>query len=448
MAQEKIKGKILFESQIKCLSPLHIGCGSSDRSDLDILIDKNGKPFIPATSFVGALRHFIEQMTPINKDFKKKFENFWGFTTKTDGHQSSFHCSDLLCVNAIPSVIIRDGIKIDNSTGIVEDKGKYDYELVERGTIFNLNMEFFFNDSNEKFVKKMVATIYSLLNSNKIQLGAKTSSGLGEIQLIQEHTKIYEFDFTKKDDVCYWLRQQFSDENIISKNELGSALEFLNSHFTIDATMQLKNSLIIKSYSDDPKLPDSTHIKSLDDWVLTGTSLKGAIRARAERILNTLAKPKTIFDELFGYVDPGKPATNSKKGKIRINEIILPRFIAEVQTRIKIDRFTGGTIEAALFDSMPLFTDFKDKVINLEINVQNCTHAEAGLLLLVLKDLWSGDLAVGGEKNVGRGIFEGIKAIVKYSSHEPIIIDEDITKLDNIKKNELQNYVNALISEN
>ena len=30
-------------------------------------------------------------------------------------------------------------------------------------------------------------------------------------------------------------------------------------------------------------------------------------------------------------------------------------------------------------------------------------EAQAGLLLLVLKDLWSGDLPLGGESSVGRG---------------------------------------------
>ncbi len=52
-----IKGKIVLQGQIQNLSPLHIGCGSGDRSDLDILLDENDKPFIPATSFCGVLHH-------------------------------------------------------------------------------------------------------------------------------------------------------------------------------------------------------------------------------------------------------------------------------------------------------------------------------------------------------------------------------------------------------
>ena len=37
-------------------------------------------------------------------------------------------------------------------------------------------------------------------------------------------------------------------------------------------------------------------------------------------------------------------------------------------------------------------------------------HAEIGLLLLVLKDLWTGDLPIGGESSVGRGRLRGKEA--------------------------------------
>ncbi len=39
--------------------------------------------------------------------------------------------------------------------------------------------------------------------------------------------------------------------------------------------------------------------------------------------------------------------------------------------------------------------------------------ARIGLLLLVLKDLWTGDLPLGGESSVGRGRLRGLSATIR-----------------------------------
>jgi len=199
-------------------------------------------------------------------------------------------------------------------------------------------------------------------------------------------------------------------------------------------------------------MPDAVHMKSLDDWILTGTSLKGAIRARAERIVNTLGKKTEIIDELFGKVDDENRSKvgdenrsdDAKKGRIQVKESILPRFVAELQTRIKIDRFTGGTIETALFDTMPLWSGHDKVVKNIEICVRQYKDHEAGLLLLVLKDLWTGDLAVGGEKNIGRGVFQGVEATIQCNGDEPILIENDLSNLRDGDREKLKGYVDAL----
>jgi CRISPR/Cas system CSM-associated protein Csm3 (group 7 of RAMP superfamily) len=302
-------------------------------------------------------------------------------------------------------------------------------------------MEFGYTNNDEVFVKNMIATICSLLKGEKIQIGSKTNSGLGAI--ILEDEKLYEFNFSKKTDVFYWLTQSMSEKNRIEPKSLGTPFQIKTRYFTIDVTFQLKNSLIIRSYSDDPEMPDAVHIQSLNDPVLTGTSLKGAIRARAERIVNTLGKSDSIVKELFGNVEDETRSKDAKKGKIQVKECILPKFISELQTRIKIDRFTGGTIESALFDTMPLFSDFKENVKNISACVRDCKDYEAGLLLLVLKDLWTGDLAIGGEKNIGRGVFQGVNAFITFDSEE-FFIEKDLSRLLPDIRDKLQHYVKAL----
>jgi len=441
------KGKLLISGFVRTESPLHIGCGSDQRSDMDILLACEGKPFIPATSFVGVLRSLIKQN---DAEFEKKADKFWGYARGEEGQQSAIRCSDLVCQSEKP-IIIRDGIKLDSRNGMVKHQGKYDYEILERGAEFSLNMEFSYTSADYDFVKTMTATIYHLLANGKIRVGAKTNNGLGEIRLAENNTKIYRFDFSKKQNVFQWLikrdKKDFSPENIIKAELLGTPFETAANRFCMDITLELKNSLIIRSYPGDPEMPDAVHMKSSDDWVLTGSSFKGAIRARAERIAKTIGKSDKIVKELFGFVDENKAGKGgSKKGKIRVREIVLPKFAAELQNRIKIDRFTGGTIEGALFDTMPLFCNSSEKVEKVIIEVPKCHPAEAGLLLLVLKDLWTGDLAVGGEKNVGRGVFKGTKAIIEWDN-EKFVIDGNWSKMPSDTKKKLQERVTALHQE-
>ena len=449
---KNIKGKIILQCSIKALSPLHIGSGSDKRSDMDVLLDENDQPYIPATSFIGVLKRSLELKDSDKQNYKNDIDNFWGYIKDKDGRQSCFCCSDLVCSNKSPEIVIRDGIKINDKTGIVEDKGKYDYEIVERGSDFDLNMEFTFTDSDEQFVKKMVSTIYAELIKNNIKIGAKTNNGFGEIQLDKNNeTAIRIFDFSQKQDVYDWLVNKGLNSKIISKDQtlkkLGEPFEIVNSsRLVIDAFLKLKNSIIIRSYSNIPEMPDSTHIKSLDNWVLTGSTIKGAIRARANRIVNTLGKSEEIIQQLFGHVDDKNRSKNAIKGRLLVKETVLPEYIAEQQTRIKIDRFTGGTINAALFDSMPLFINSNDKALKIEIIVENCKDSWAGLLLLVLKDLWTGDLAIGGEKNIGRGVFEGVVATVNYNN-SLIKIDKDFANITEKDKELLESYVTALNQE-
>jgi len=435
-------GKIVLKGIIELLSPALIGSGNDEHSDCDVILDADGKPFIPATSFIGVLRHHIKPSR-----YDNELKKFWGFAddnknssqSSINSSQSSIICSDLYCDNsAKPSV--RDGIKINGKTGIVEiDKKKktgkkYDYEVIEKGAKFKLEIEISFSDKTKAFCEQMAVTICDILkNDSTIRIGAKTNSGLGKIELKNE--KLYKYNFTNKQDVFKWLMRKEGSPFSATKFTLEKSV------FIINAILKLKNSFIIRSYSEDVNVPDSTSIKSGKDFVITGTSLKGAIRSRAERIANTLGK-KGIIENLFGYVKEDDPLDKAKKGRIQIDEVRLPDYTSEMQSRIKIDRFTGGVMPGALFDSMPLFS--KDEEIkNVKITITNYKNYEAGLMLLILKDLWTGDLAIGGEKNVGRGVFEGIEADVCWDK-KTVKLKKGLEGLSEIDKKDLEEFVSAL----
>ena len=442
---------------------MHVGNGRADHSDMDIVRDGDGNAFIPSAGFVGMLRHAFRKYTTAEIDQPQHFKDFWGYAENDGGRQSKLCCSDLTLVeNTVPEVIIRDGIRLDNKRGIVDSGGKFDFELLERGARFLLNLEFTYGQDDESFVKRTVRTIDHLLANKQVRIGAKTNSGFGRIGWAEKTAELYWFDFScyangsqkthgsPQKDVLNWLRQNFSEQNSIPTTALGEPFNMRKACFRITAQLRLRNSLIVRSYARDARMPDTTQLQSRGDWVIPGTSLKGAIRGRAERIVNTLRLENAdrLINDLFGQVDDKNRSKGSKKGRMRIEEITLSPddFPAESQTRIRIDRFTGGVIEGGLFDSMPIFAPRNDKAMTLCMEIDDFKDSEAGLLLLVLKDLWSGDLAVGGEKNIGRGIFQGERAEIAWNG-KTIVLEKALSALSENQKATLQGFVSALHRE-
>ncbi len=490
-----IYGVYVLKGKIELLSPALIGSGNAERSDMDLLLDVDGKPFIPASSFVGVLRHLVNDKNlnldnisdpHSRKKFKEDLLRFWGFAylneeekkklPDKEGIRSSLlRCDDLYCINDKPQVRIRDGIKINTKKGIVEEQKKYDYEVVERGTCFDLRIEVPYYapaeddlDDNFSYIDKnnteiILQTIIKLLRNEEVYVGAKTNNGLGKLKL--KDAQLYFYDFKNGEHVRKWLQGNGYPE-VYSSNAAPLPLN-KKDRFVIEAYFEVKGSIIVRSYPTDPDVQyaDAVHITSNGDYILPGSSLKGAIRARAERILKTLyysqctemksaeKKANKLLDDLFGTVKEG--TKNIKRGKVKIEETVLPKFlIPELQRRIRIDRFTGGTIEGALFDSMPLFwhrlkagevINFKEKGIRLRVELKKYKDYEAGLLLLVLKDLWTGDLPVGGEKNIGRGVFKGLGATVIIGHDRRIEIPEDISQMS--EPESLEKYVETLIKK-
>ncbi|BCB96587.1 hypothetical protein JZK55_15090 [Dissulfurispira thermophila] len=430
-------GKLILKGKLRLLSPAMIGSGRDERTDMDIIRDSDGKPFIPATSFVGVLRHSLKVDAR-----REQLERFWGSEKKKEKplYQSALYCDDLSIIDENPEIAIRDGVAIDNKTGRAKEHAKFNYELIEKDTTFDLRMEIDLINGHEEFFKKMLATIIQVLKSEKLRLGAKTRSGFGKIRL--EDHKVYEFDFRNKGDILRWLKQDLnmpSDFNYQAFDITHDNLFELNAHFSI------KNSLIVRSYTASPYEPDSVHIKSKGKDILPGTSIKGAIRARAERIINTLKKHSDIINDLFGMVDENKK--EAKRGRVIIEETVLDGYPSEIQTRIKIDRFTGGVMDGALLETMPLFSTKDKKKFNLSITIEDCKPHEVGLMLLILKDLWTEDLPVGGEKSIGRGVLKGINADISYNG-ETFKIAQNIIEMPEDQKKRLQRYVDSLVNYN
>jgi len=441
-----LKGKIIVKGKLRLESPLIIGSGQSDLADIEILKDDSGKPYIPSTSLCGVLRHYFEEnFSDIINGQQSNY--FWGKHIPDNNNEieSAFICHDLFTESSKINIRVRDGIKIDAKNGCAEDKGKYDYEVVEPGIHFNLFWEVSIRQKFDLITfRKILATLISKLERGELSLGAKTNNGFGKCILID--TKIFEFDFKRKEDVLHWLSQNFINGK--KKLEEGPFIKEENI-FSIEAYFAIKSSFIVRSYPSDPKQPDAVHISSNEKPILPGTSLKGAIRNRAFKIAKTLCIPcaEDKIIELFGKA--GNNEIKNKKSRILVEETTIENAVSELQNRIKIDRFTGGTINNALCDSMPLWNLNNSNSVTIKLKIKDFKQSDqwaAGLLMLILKDFWTEELPIGGEKNVGRGILSGNKAIIRWNNKE-LKIEKDDGRLKFASKtdaDELNSFVKQL----
>lgn len=418
MKDESLVGKIIIKSKLNLESPLIIGSGSKEFIDIEVLKDENGKPYIPATSLIGVLKHYFENN--MSENIGDDSDYFWGMSEKINSNtqksiQSSFICHDLYPIGA--KIKIRDGVCIDPENQTAKDKGKYDFEIVDKGAVFDLFWEVTLRKIyNKDTFRRILSTIIEPLMTSRIAIGAKTNSGFGKIAL--NNLEVIEFDFSNKDDVYRWLKKDFSHGISYLDPKKYISYSKKNDVFSIEAKFALVNSIIIRAYSEKPDLPDAVNITSNGEFVLPGTSLKGAIRNRASKILKTIKNDgaEQKIDQLFGIAGENE-GKEEIKSRVQVEEKVITNALPELQNRIKIDRFTGGTIKTALFNSMPLWggNEPRDSVI-VNISIRNYEPWEAGLILQVLKDIWCEDLAIGGEKNVGRGILKGISALIRWQN--------------------------------
>lgn len=458
-------GRIILKATLTNLSPLAIGSGMDEHTDKDLaktlyyldedynilssdrFIDHSyirDLPFIPAAGFLGKISRLVE------KENDAEFTTYWGESEKS---ASFIDCSDLFICKLPNGIDLkngnieedRDGIRLNSATGLVAKGAKFNYEVLPPGAEFDLTMEFrVFN--NYQTAYNLASKIKMLIESG-FQVGAKTTNGFG---LLKGQASIFSIDFNVTDQFNCWVENDFSKLKPLETQNT----QIESSDFKIDATFRIKNSLIIRSYSKDPALPDATHLKSGGRNVLSGSSVKGALRARAERILNTIKSDSAGINNflagLFGEVEKETDGETVKKdgftvpSRVFVNEVLIDDSSVkeEIQTRIQIDRFTGGTVDGALLEEVPVFpVQNTEQIKNLVIRIVDPQPTDKGLLLLLLKDLWTSDLPIGGEKAIGRGVLVGVRALVsdgniKYTFPDVFDNPKDIA--------DLQAYVDVL----
>lgn len=459
-----IVGRITAEGWLCLDAPLLIGEGASGeaRGDLDIhvLRSKEGIPFIPGTSLAGALRSFVEA----EDDGVRAADILFG-SIEGEGRQSAVSLYDVELRGA--QIGIRDGVCIDPVTGTAVRHGKYDYEIVESGAGGSFYAEIILrrvHEGDEELLKRTLLRLRDLLRGG-FHVGARTTKGFGRMHVSDMRIDCY--DFRREQDVLAWLsvdrRGAAYTEEVDEQDQ--RPLTYAAGDFIIEADFALKGSLIVRDYENanvmvnGKKNPDALMKTSgKGENIIPGTSLKGVLRHRAAYILHALGKDGETAERMICDLMGPSPA---RMRELRHEEKHRSRFVAEeaivtgvphTQTRIRCDRFTGGTIASALFSTRPIWrAPHEEKAVTLTFGVRQMGNRtvqdwEVGLCLLLLKDLWLGRTALGGEKSIGRGLLTGLGARIYRHGQQCWALEHGVP-FDSAMVDEMQEYVTALDEE-
>lgn len=437
-ANERIENivveKIFIKGNIYLKSPLIIGSGIDENSDDDIQRDSMGNPFIPGTTLAGVFKEYV--CNNYNEKIGRKL-----FGAKEDVNEKGKDGRKLDDDNKLSKLIIydgyfdedyiiniRDGVELDENRQTV-DKSKYDYEIIEPCTFFKLRMEINIreNDLNyEEKYKEAVDFILQVLIQGKIFIGGKVSRGFGRVYLKEDSLKCMKINLKLKENLNRLFDFNWESKCFEDYDEL-KAIDIKDQFTEVKVNIRVPNSVIIRRYSGDPEDVDYENIKSYYGYdetvpVIPGTTWAGVFIHHTKKILREILESsykelsreikdeiiKRFVDDLYfeGIINREDGKQIRARSKIFFEESVIYNSITIPQTRVKIDRFTGGSFESALYDSKAEYSGHSQLNIKILETDEENKDVILGMVLLVLRDLDIGIVAVGGETSIGRGILK------------------------------------------
>jgi CRISPR/Cas system CMR subunit Cmr4 (Cas7 group RAMP superfamily) len=410
-------------AQLTLLSAAQIGSHESDYCDQSFARNEDGRPILLGSTMAGALRNALsDRRAGYRADEPGCTGELFGDETR---HESPVIVFDSTALELVKTSI-RDGVCLKPGTGTARDKGKYDRELSLPGVVFPIRLDVVVMRSlNEEALLRDLADALDGLTDDSIRFGARKSRGLGRCKA--DLFRALRYDLTDKEgwkkyaDSLYTLQALTGEDHITAEKALAAGWKPLpdasdddqRKALLLQFNLDVDGTLLIRSPGVEADDPDMIHLTEDGKAVLSGTALAGALRSHVLRILNTLRDLGMLtnmnaalnLSDLFGprpeEIESGMAPSASR---VEVMECVkIAEAASYRQSRIKIDRFTGGALDKALFEEQPSVGG----TVAFTVKVKNPTDAEIGLLALASRDLAAGLVPVGGEAAVGRGILRG-----------------------------------------
>lgn len=473
--------RIIVEAE----TPLAVGSGERDvLTNQLVATDCNGLPYIPGTALAGVLRHSLAghlndtdlnplfgfQLDKEEEEKIRKTENREP-TEKEKGQGSRLILSHAQMighegkpVDGLAEIVwdsdfykpfqtlpIRQHVRISHrGAGASEEKGKFDEQVVYKGTRFCFEMELVSDgNSNDADVwKKML----ELFRSPVFRIGGGTRKGFGEIS-IHEYREI-KIDMTKNLQAYLNKTSSLNDnlwENISPVNPKSNESNWIKyelrlepeDFFLFSSGLENDNAKMIPVTEKviswkNPLKPTFTK----EQILIPATSVKGAL---AHRVAFYYNKKEEIFGDklteellekkgydmsievkgdqnrLFEIATKGNPAVRAlfgysakgddgQRGKVIFSDLIEGGLTPESKkllNHVAIDRFTGGAMDSALYNEEVVYGKGTPYNLTIQVDAEGLNNDYIEAFELALNDLKTGMLPMGGGTMRGHGRFTG-----------------------------------------
>jgi len=500
----KFTHRYLARIEIEAETPLAVGSGERDMmTDRLVTTDVNGLPYIPGTTLAGVLRNAFS--LTVNK---KTINSLFGYSEedvkelnkgkkereKDNGQGSRLILSSAQMVSKNGKVIdglqpidfsdafyanfqnlpIRQHVRISHK-GAAEEGGKFDEQVVYKGTRFSFEMELVGNDNDKESWEKLLAEIINPV----FRLGGGTRKGFGAIKVTDFKSEALRL--TDEEDLNRYLEKTSELDDKFWDNVLSSkSSRFSSSSGWIKYELKLTPDdffLFGSGFGSEDGSADMSYVtEKVIDWesgegkfteekvLIPATSVKGALAHRTafhfNRICGVFAdqlkdassinelcrkgycnfrdQQGDIFDSrnyedrlklvtiynpavrnLFGYALDNDEKEGVSRGNVLFSDIFLAdkdKNKQKLLNHVAIDRFTGGAMDGALFSEE---VAANKEQFTMEILVKEDVKADyLQAFECALNDLCTGMLPLGGGTMRGHGCFNGelYKNRIKHES--------------------------------
>ncbi|MET7426947.1 RAMP superfamily CRISPR-associated protein [Dactylosporangium sp. NPDC005555] len=295
---------------LTCTSPLHVGgWDSTADADLAIARDGTGRPCIPGTSLAGALRAYLAGTDAFRPYGPAVLADLFGHVvpgSRIKGSPSRLRIDDAHLLGD-PAVQVRDGVGIDRRSGSAAAGFLYTRQVLPAGTRFAFRMladtptaasSTAYPGGWAALIRDAVDAVVAGLTHTRVPLGANRGRGHGRTSLGE--ITVRTTDLSEPAGLIAWLT------GTIPPAGAAPAAAPADGQLHVTVTWQPANPLLVRdsvagTVVDTIPLTD-THADGNVRLLLPGSSIRGAIRAHAERIMRTLTRqdaPADLGDALL-----------------------------------------------------------------------------------------------------------------------------------------------------
>lgn len=434
---------IVFEAD----SALRVGCGDANALfDSPIQRDFNEMPMILGTSLCGVIRNEAEIALG-----KSKAKDLFGDANGTQNTSSKLIFSNALILDDEMRVNERltPLCEIENHSflrhflhlpqrqhnkiahnGTCEDGGKFDEDIIFKGTRFKFSIEMQCKNDDDK---QDFFSILNMLYLSHFRIGAGKSKGFGKINIININ-----YDFLENipsASLNETLSQTFTPN-------IASCAKFIR----YDLYLKAENAFLFGSGFGDMEVDNIGVLEQVINYqtksfqkmlLIPASSIKGAISHRTKFYINQklitfingnndTARADSIHSLLFGCGDDSSDSNNKsdsssrgvsnnksdssggKRGRLLISDIYLSNYKEQIFAHNCVDRFSHAAKERALFQEKAYLGD---EEFMLTIFVESSTSDDFQIALKAfenaLDDICNAMLPLGAMSSKGHGFFKG-----------------------------------------